>query len=1514
MLPRISGRVLALHAFCAVVLSACGGSDDPEIVDAGPDANDVDGGGSVDVEPTCTDECATDGEATCDDARTVVICADHDEDGCLELGNPTSCQGALFCVDGACVDTNTPPTAGEVQVSTPEDTPLTIEVPGSDAQSEQLLFEITAGPSSGTLSGRLPSLVYTPAPDFNGEDVIEFTVSDRIAPPVAGRVVINVTPVNDAPVATPADYSGDEDTAVEGLLNGSDIDGDDLTFTVVTAPAEGDLTLESDGSFRYLPALNFAGDVAFAWKANDGTADSAPVIGTIRISPINDRPVALAGDLTVQQDFEASVLLQGEDPEGSDLSYRVTVPPVNGTLTGEAPALVYVPDPGVSGSDSFTFVVNDGELDSEPGEITVLINENRVPPQLTAANQTLEEDSDVTFAVGISDEDTPAALLSVDVIIAPANGSLERLADGRWRYVPNADFHGTDTATLRGSDGALFSDSLVVQFDVLPVNDAPTAAPLLLVGDEDEPLEFLAEANDVDGDSLAWSVVTLPTAGTLTGNAPELTYVPELDDNGDVTFDLSVSDGTAPAVRVPVTVTIRPVNDAPVGADSTAQTDEDVALAGRVTATDVDADDLVYLLVDPPADGDVTLNDDGTWSYLGTENFAGVDEFTWRADDGNALSDTYRVVITVNPVNDAPVVLTRGASTFEDNVVDIELTVFDPDGDPTEISQVTVPANGTASEVDTLKVRYTPDANWNGTDSFSVTVTDSQLESAPALITVDVTPVNDAPSIDDINRTAFRFDRLTGTIVVTDVEGDAVRFRTLTSSPAGFWTLAQTGAWTYIAEETGVDPILVQVKETGSSAAVFVCSPTETVPADWFCDGEIDCSNGRDECTDAASCAVLLTAPITPCAAPVARALSSRIATATFTVEALPDPVAVDDTLPYLGNTPVLYPVGTLTANDSHPLGRAFTAVAGSVETAGGGSAVIFADGSFRYTPAPGYRDDDFFLYSISLTTGENDTGRVNLQMEHMYQYVDNRVLEPGDGTLLQPWATLSQAAESGAEGDILFVFAGDASYAETDAVLQPHQAVYGEPVGVSLTLPSDVVLTIVPPGENLPVLTPVVGGGPQEARTSFPFSEVPAIEVTDGTEIRSVACEASEFSYCFVGAYISDVRISDVNTFGGRLPIKLAELLGNVHIENVTIQDASSNAILLTVSSETAAFAEPVQITVQNVTVGVTEAPQSFIIPNGIRLSLNSGSQSSALFSDIEVTGVETGFDLNGSPSSLADVQLLDVRMQDISYQGLQVFADEFSAIDLTLRTDDGDEDSHSCEFVGVNEAGSFISNSGSTIVTVRGCSFQDVGNSEALFASALNIFGSGEFQVAETTMQNLGGGAVGINPSTGDAQYVSLDMDLDGVGGYAVNITTNPAFGRQVVQLLSSTWTGLNSAGVYIWTNNDEPVSPTSGDNLALLVQDVTMTPATDDPAPGIRFDFLSPTPVNVCARILGNTLPAIAGGPAAPGDLFVEGADTSPEEALTLANIFTSPSLNDFGGIDTVIPVNTCNFSPP
>jgi hypothetical protein len=183
-------------------------------------------------------------------------------------------------------------------------------------------------------------------------------------------VSIAVTPVNDAPVANPQSVSTAEDTPLDIVLTGSDADGDPITFTIVTSPTHGTLSGTAP-DLSYTPAANYYGADSFTFLADDGQVNSAPAAVSIAVTPVNDAPVANPQSVSTTENMPLDIVLTGSDVDGDPLTFTVVSSPTHGTLSGVGPNLIYTPVPGYATLDSFSFVVNDGELDS--AAVTVII-------------------------------------------------------------------------------------------------------------------------------------------------------------------------------------------------------------------------------------------------------------------------------------------------------------------------------------------------------------------------------------------------------------------------------------------------------------------------------------------------------------------------------------------------------------------------------------------------------------------------------------------------------------------------------------------------------------------------------------------------------------------------------------------------------------------------------------------------------------------------------------------------------------------------------------------------------------------------------------------------------------------------------------------------------------------------------------------------------------------------------------------------------------------------------------
>lgn len=185
---------------------------------------------------------------------------------------------------------NNPPVAQAQSVTTAEDTPKAITLSGTDADGNPLTYVVVSGPTNGVLTGTGANRTYTPNTNFNGGDSFTFKVNDGTVDSALATVSITVVPVNDAPVALPQSVTTPAGTSKAITLAGTDVEGSLLSYLVVVQPANGTLT-GTGASRTYTPKAGFTGSDSFRFKAQDGSADSAPATVSITVTPVNLPPV-----------------------------------------------------------------------------------------------------------------------------------------------------------------------------------------------------------------------------------------------------------------------------------------------------------------------------------------------------------------------------------------------------------------------------------------------------------------------------------------------------------------------------------------------------------------------------------------------------------------------------------------------------------------------------------------------------------------------------------------------------------------------------------------------------------------------------------------------------------------------------------------------------------------------------------------------------------------------------------------------------------------------------------------------------------------------------------------------------------------------------------------------------------------------------------------------------------------------------------------------------------------------
>ncbi|PMS93060.1 tandem-95 repeat protein [Vibrio parahaemolyticus] len=777
-----------------------------------------------------------------------------------------------------------------------EGMPTIIKVLGNDTfegDDKVVSLDTNNGPANGTVSVNPDgSVTYTPNDNYYGADSFTYIVTSG-GVSESTTVSVDVTPVNDAPVAKDDTAITDEDTPVtiDVLPNDTDIDGDKLSIQSASVPETQGKVEIVDGKLVFTPAENFHGDAEITYTITDGAlTDQATV--NVTVNAVNDTPVvesSIAAQ-TLAEDFtpytiDLNTAFSDVDNVDGELTFSVSgnsniqVAIVNGIAT-------FTPTADWNGSEALTFTATDpsGESVSQTVNFTVA----PVADIVADSARVVEDTPTIIKVLGNDTFEGTDKVVSLDTNNGPANGTVSVNPDGSVTYTPNDNYHGADSFTYIVTSGGV-SESTTVSVDVTPVNDAPVAKDDTAITDEDTPvtIDVLPNDTDIDGDKLSIQSATVPEAqGKVEIVDGKLVFTPAENFNGDAEITYTVTDGEL-TDEAKVAVTVNPVNDAPtIKVDAVESITEDAVSTDTVLATltvrdtDTPEDQLTVSLennsngyfvlvgnevkltqagvdavnndelnlkdltisasvsdgVNPTANdsdslivnrvndaptvenaiADQVLSEDfdaytidlnevfkdtdsslefsasgnnsiqisivnGVATINPTADWNGKETITFTAKDPSGESISQTVNFTVAPVAD---IVADKATVVEDTSTVIKVLgndTFEGDGKVVSLDTNNGPANGTVSVNPDGSVTYTPNDNYHGTDSFTYIVTSGGV-SESTTVSVDVTPVNDAPVAKD--DTAITDEDTPVTIDVlpndTDIDGDKLSIQSAT--------------------------------------------------------------------------------------------------------------------------------------------------------------------------------------------------------------------------------------------------------------------------------------------------------------------------------------------------------------------------------------------------------------------------------------------------------------------------------------------------------------------------------------------------------------------------------------------------------------------------------------------------------------------------------------------------------------------------------------------------------------
>ncbi|MCF9425002.1 tandem-95 repeat protein, partial [Vibrio parahaemolyticus] len=698
---------------------------------------------------------------------------------------------------------NDAPVAKDDIATTQEDTAVTIDVlpNDTDIDGDTLRIDSASVPSDqGTVEIVDGKLVFTPAENFNGNAEITYTVTDGSLTDQA-TVKVTVNAVNDTPVVESnlADQTLAEDFTTYTIdLNTafSDVDNVDGELTFSVSGNSNVLVSIENGIATISPTADWNGSETLTFTATDPSGESVSQTVDFTVAPVVDIE---ADSADVVEDTPTIINVLGNDTfEGKDkvVSLDAENGPKNGTvIVNNDGTVTYTPDDNYVGKDTFTYVVTSGGV-SESTTVTVNVTPVNDAPVAKDDIATTQEDTAVTIDVLPNDTDVDGDKLSIQSASVPeAQGKVE-IVDGKLVFTPAENFNGHAEIIYTVTDGEL-TDEAKVTVTVNPVNDAPTikvdavesitedavntdtVVATLTVRDTDTPEEQLTVSLENNSNGyfvLVGNEVKLTQAGVDAVNNDELNLK-------DLTISASVSDGVNPTASDSDSLIVNRVNDAPTVENAIA----DQVLSEDFASYTIDLNDAFK-------DSDSALNfsvsgnsnvlvsiENGIATISPTADWNGSETLTFTATDPSGESISQTVNFTVAPVAD---IVADKATVVEDTSTVIKVLgndTFEGDGKVVSLDTNNGPANGTVSVNPDGSVTYTPNDNYHGTDSFTYIVTSGGV-SESTTVSVDVTPVNDAPVAKDDIATTQEDTVVTIDVLPndTDVDGDKLSIQSAT--------------------------------------------------------------------------------------------------------------------------------------------------------------------------------------------------------------------------------------------------------------------------------------------------------------------------------------------------------------------------------------------------------------------------------------------------------------------------------------------------------------------------------------------------------------------------------------------------------------------------------------------------------------------------------------------------------------------------------------------------------------
>ncbi len=441
-----------------------------------------------------------------------------------------------------------------------------------DPEGESLTYQLIVGseiPSGLSLNDQ-GILSWVPSQNQVGRHGITIVAKD----PHHAKVILNYElrvedPTNTPPVITNKSVNVSIDVGYPYIhdLQAQDPDGDPLTYGLYTEPENSGVSISDEGVLQWVPTAEEEGRHKIIVHVNDNRLgkDShiyyIDIVNDGSLPPSNTAPVANDLAVDTNEDTDVSVVLTGSDNEGDSLTYFIDTQPNNGVLAGEAPNLIYTPNGNFFGSDSFSYHVNDGELDSATVLVSIDISSVNDTPRILS-NPPLDVDEGVQYQYQIVADDVENETLEYELLESPA-GMLVDTQNGFVTWDVNFDSQGVHSVLIAVRDGV--GESIQsFQLTVQNVNRAPVFDS---VANQATSTYFifwyLLTAEDLDGEMLTFDLSNGPDGLEIDEESGLIQWMPLYDDIGEHLITATVTDEGGRLDQVSFVVNVEPIEQMP---------------------------------------------------------------------------------------------------------------------------------------------------------------------------------------------------------------------------------------------------------------------------------------------------------------------------------------------------------------------------------------------------------------------------------------------------------------------------------------------------------------------------------------------------------------------------------------------------------------------------------------------------------------------------------------------------------------------------------------------------------------------------------------------------------------------------------------------------------------------------------------------------------------------------------------------------------------------------------------